>query len=325
MEESGYVDHTEPDISVVVCVYNEEENVQPLMKRIDEALHGWHYEVVFVDDGSTDATLRRLRQFRSPNLRIIQLKRNYGQSAALAAGIEAAKGKYIATMDGDGQNDPADIPLMVSVARDEGIDLVAGIRQKRQDGWLLRKLPSKIANRLIRRVSGVNHPDFGCTLKVFERDLAKSLGIYGEMHRFIPILANLEGASIRSVPVRHHARMAGKSKYGINRTLRVMSDLLLVWFLRHYHTRPMQLFGGWGILSLLLGGGIESFLLVQKLAGIAIGGKPLVIAGAILILAGLQLISLGLLAEMQLRTYYESQNRKPYAVRKEYAPAAELV
>lgn len=312
-------------ISVVVCVYNEQDNVEPVMQQIETALAGLSYEVLFVDDGSRDQTLKRLRQLTSPELRIIQLQRNYGQSAALAAGIEQARGEFIATMDGDGQNDPADIPALVELAQQRGVDLVAGIRQKRQDGLLLRKVPSRMANWLIRRVSGVQHPDFGCTLKVFRRELAQSLGIYGEMHRFIPVLADLEGARMLSVPVRHHARVSGQSKYGINRTLRVMSDLLLVWFLRRYHTRPMQLFGGWGIVSLLVGCLTEGVLLVEKLAGYDVGGRPLLIAGAVLILAGLQLISLGLIAEMQLRTYYESQDRKPYKIRHEYRSAAQRV
>ena len=303
-------------VSVVVCVFNEEKNIAPLVSQIENALAGLDYEIVYVDDGSRDGTLAELKKIRNPRLRIVEFRRNYGQSAALAAGIQHAEGEWIVTMDGDLQNDPADIPIMLEKAEREHLDLLAGIRQKRQDGFILRKIPSRIANWLIRRASGVHLHDYGCTLKVFRADLAKSLGIYGELHRFIPVLADLEGARMDETPVRHHARQHGKSKYGINRTIRVLSDLLLILYLKRFRHKPMHLFGGWGVLSLGVGSLILFWLLFQKILGYEIGGRPLLILGLILFMAGLQLIALGILSEMLVRTYYESQDKKPYKVRK---------
>lgn len=303
-------------VSVIVCVYNEEKNIAPLVGQIENALSELDYEIVYVDDGSRDGTLAELKKIRNPRLRIVEFRRNYGQSAALAAGIEYADGEWLVTMDGDLQNDPADIPAMLEQAERERLDLLAGIRQKRQDGMFLRKIPSRIANWLIRRVSGVHLHDYGCTLKVFRADLAKSLGIYGELHRFIPVLADLEGARMNEVPVRHHARQHGASKYGINRTIRVLSDLQLILFLKRFRHKPMHLFGGWGVLSLGIGSLILFWLLIQKILGHEIGGRPLLTLGFILFMAGLQLIALGILSEMMVRTYYESQDKKPYKVRK---------
>ncbi len=303
-------------VSVVVCVFNEEKNIAPLVSQIENALAGLDYEIVYVDDGSRDGTLAELKKIRNPRLCIVEFRRNYGQSAALAAGIQHAEGEWIVTMDGDLQNDPADIPIMLEKAEREHLDLLAGIRQKRQDGFILRKIPSRIANWLIRRASGVHLHDYGCTLKVFRADLAKSLGIYGELHRFIPVLADLEGARMDETPVRHHARQHGKSKYGINRTIRVLSDLLLILYLKRFRHKPMHLFGGWGVLSLGVGSLILFWLLFQKILGYEIGGRPLLILGLILFMAGLQLIALGILSEMLVRTYYESQDKKPYKVRK---------
>ena len=304
-----------PFLSVVVCVYNEEENVLPLLKQITEALSGMDYEIVYVDDGSTDNTLDKLKTSGYKNLRIVEFRRNYGQSAALVAGIQHAEGEWIATMDGDLQNDPADIPLMLDNAVKNRLDLMAGIRQKRQDGLILRKFPSKIANWMIREASGVHMHDYGCTLKVMRSDLAKSLGIYGELHRFIPILADLEGARMDEMPVRHHARSFGQSKYGIGRTMRVLSDLALILYLKRFRHKPMHLFGGWGISGFIIGALIMIYLFVEKLMGHDIWGRPLLILGMLLLLAGIQLIALGILSEMQVRTYYESQGRKPYRVR----------
>lgn len=309
-------------ISVIVCVYNEQKNIAPLVAQIESALEGFDYEIVYVDDGSRDGTLAELRKIRNPHLRIVEFRRNYGQSAALAAGIEYAQGEWIVTMDGDLQNDPADIPGMLSMAEEKHLDLLAGIRQKRRDGMLLRKIPSRIANWLIRQASGVHLHDYGCTLKVFRADLAKSLGIYGELHRFIPVLADLEGARMDETPVRHHARQHGKSKYGINRTIRVLSDLLLILYLKRFRHKPMHLFGGWGVLSLGLGSLILLWLLGEKIMGNEIGGRPLLILGLILFMAGLQLVALGILSEMLVRTYYESQDKKPYKVRKVHAQQA---
>ena len=303
-------------LSVIVCVYNEEKNIAPLVGQIEYALDGVDYEIVYVDDGSRDGTLAELKKISNPRLRIVEFRRNYGQSAALAAGIEYAQGEWIVTMDGDLQNDPADIPQMLKTAEERHLDLLTGIRRNRQDGMLLRKVPSRIANWMIRQASGVHLHDYGCTLKVFRADLAKSLGIYGELHRFIPVLADLEGARMDEMPVRHHARQHGQSKYGINRTIRVLSDLLLILYLKRFRHKPMHLFGGCGVLSLTLGTLILLWLLAQKLTGHEIGGRPLLTLGFILFMAGLQLIALGILSEMMVRTYYESQDKKPYKVRK---------
>ncbi len=305
-----------PYLSVVVCVFNEEKNIAPLVEKIENALADLDYEIVYVDDGSRDGTLAELKKIQHPRLRIVEFRRNYGQSAALAAGIQHAEGEWIVALDGDLQNDPADIPAMLARAECEHLDLLAGIRQKRQDGIFLRKIPSRMANWLIRRASGVHFHDYGCTLKVFRADLAKSLGIYGELHRFIPVLADLEGARMAETPVRHHARQHGQSKYGINRTIRVLSDLLLILYLKRFRHKPMHLFGGWGVLSLGVGSLILFWLLVEKIRGNEIGGRPLLLLGLILFMAGLQLIALGILAEMHVRTYYESQDKKPYKIRK---------
>lgn len=304
-----------PTLSIVVCVYNEAENIMPLLKKISDVLTGINYEIVYVDDGSTDGTLDRLKSSGYKNLRIVEFRRNYGQSAALVAGIQYAEGEWIATMDGDLQNDPADIPLMLDAALKNRLDVMAGIRQKRQDGLILRKVPSKIANWMIRQASGVHMHDYGCTLKVMKADLAKSLGIYGELHRFIPVLADLEGARMDEMPVRHHARSFGQSKYGIGRTMRVLSDLALILYLKRFRHKPMHLFGGWGISGFIIGALIMFYLFVEKLLGHDIWGRPLLILGMLLLLAGIQLIALGILSEMQVRTYYESQGKKPYRVR----------
>lgn len=312
-----------PFLSVVICVYNEEDNIQPLVQQLDEQLQSLDYELVFVDDGSRDETLSRLKALRHPRLRIVEFRRNFGQSAALAAGIEYARGEWIATMDGDLQNDPADIPRMLQIARERNLDMLAGVRQKRQDGMLLRKVPSKIANWMIRRASGVYQHDYGCTLRVFRAELAKSLGLYGELHRFIPVLADLEGARMDETPVRHHARQHGKSKYGIGRTTRVISDLLLILFLKRFRHKPMHLFGGWGVLTTAAGSLILLYLLIEKILGHDIWGRPLLMLGVVLVVAGIQLIVLGILAEMQVRTYYESQDKKPYRVRHIHQPELE--
>lgn len=302
-------------LSIVICVYNEAENIIPLIERLEIALKGIDHEIVFVDDGSTDQTLTNLKNQKSSTIKIVEFRRNYGQSAALAAGIEYAQAEWIVTMDGDLQNDPDDIPRMLNLAEEKSLDLLAGIRQKRQDGFILRKIPSKIANWMIRNASGVHLHDYGCTLKVMKSDLAKSLGIYGELHRFIPILADLEGARMDETPVKHHARSFGKSKYGINRTMRVFSDLLLILYLKKFRNKPMHLFGGWGVLLSGSGGLIMAYLLFQKMLGHDIWGRPIIILGTILVMAGLQLIVLGILSEMQVRTYYESQGKKIYRVR----------
>ena len=313
-----------PKISVVVCVYNEEDNIRPLIDRISAALDGYAYEIVYVDDGSTDATVQRLRDTPHPRLRTVVFRRNYGQSAALMAGIDYARGEYIATMDGDLQNDPSDIPAMLRLAEEGDYDMIAGERAQRKDGMLLRKIPSKIANWIIRRLSGVTLRDYGCAMRVFRADLAKDLGLYGELHRFIPVLASLEGARIVQIPVQHHARQFGESKYGLGRTFKVISDLMLMLFFKKYLSRPMHLFGTTGFFVFAAGVLINLYLVVLKIMGQDIWGRPLLILGLLLLLGGIQLITIGIVVEMQMRTYYESQDKKPYTVRRVLQPAESL-
>ncbi|MCO6478198.1 MAG: glycosyltransferase family 2 protein [Phaeodactylibacter sp.] len=303
-------------LSVVVTVYNEALNIKPLIDRIIAALDGLEYEVVYVDDGSTDNTLGELYRIRHPRLKVVEFRKNYGQSLALMAGIEQAKGEYIATMDGDLQNDPADIPMMLRLAEEGNFDMVAGERANRKDGMFLRKIPSKIANFIIRKSSGVHLKDYGCALRVFRAEIAKDMGIYGELHRFIPVLAHLEGARITQVPVRHHAREHGQSKYGLNRTFKVISDLLLMLFLKKYMQRPMHLFGNTGLFLFAIGALINLYLIVLKILGQDIWGKPLLILGLMLVIAGIQLVTIGIVIEIQMRTYFESQQKRPYKIRK---------
>jgi glycosyltransferase involved in cell wall biosynthesis len=303
-------------LSVVVALYNEEDNIEPLFARLREALKGMEYELVMVDDGSKDKTIEKVKQHLGTDTKLVTLMKNYGQSAAMAAGIQAAEGEYIATMDGDLQNDPDDIPMMLKKLQDEEWDLVAGIRQKRQDGMLLRKIPSKIANALIRQSTKVRLHDYGCTLKVFDARIAKNLGLYGELHRFIPVLAALQGARMTEVPVKHHARIHGVSKYGIGRTSKVASDLILMIFRLKYFQKPMHFFGPIGFLFLFSGIIINLYLLVLKIQGERIGDRPLLILGVILFLAGLLLLLFGIQTDIMMRTYYESQNKLPYQVRK---------
>ncbi len=307
-----------PTLSIVVPVYNEEANVALLAEAVASALAGYTYELIFVDDGSTDATVRNILALPEGNIRLLVFSRNFGQTSAMAAGIEAAHGEYIATLDGDLQNDPADIPMMLAKLRDEGLDMVAGCRANRKDGALLRKIPSKIANRLIRRMSKVQVKDYGCTLKLFRADLAKDLDLHGELHRFIPILADMRGAKIAQVDVRHHPRLHGVSKYGLGRTFRVMSDLLLMAFFLRYRQKPMHLFGSLGLGMTLLGGLIEAYLLCLKILGESIGGRPLFFVGILLLLMGIQLITTGFIAELLMRTYYRAGNSRPYTVARSY-------
>lgn len=303
-------------LSVVVCVYNEEENIKPQVERIAEALEGYEYEMVFVDDGSKDKTLQELYSITHPRLRVVELKKNYGQSLALMAGIDYAQGEYIATMDGDLQNDPSDLPRMLKIAEEEGFDMVAGNRANRKDGMVLRKIPSQIANYIIRGTTDVHLKDYGCALKVLKADLAKDLGLYGELHRFVPVLAHLEGAKITQVDVKHHARQFGKSKYGLSRTFKVMSDLLLMLFFKKYMQKPMHLFGNVGVFLFISGLLINFYLLIVKLMGYDIWGRPILILGMMLLLGGIQFITIGIVVEIQMRTYFESQQKKPYKVRK---------
>ncbi|GAP44468.1 glycosyltransferase [Lentimicrobium saccharophilum] len=305
-----------PKLSIIICVYNEEPNIRPLNKWINESITGMEYEIIYVDDGSTDRTRQEIIALNDPRVVLVEFRKNFGQSAALYAGIEQARGEYLVTMDGDLQNDPSDIPMMLKLAEDEHWDLVAGVRKNRQDGMFLRKIPSKIANAIIRKSTGVYIKDYGCTLKVFKSDLAKNIGLYGELHRFIPVLASLEGATITQVDVKHHAREFGKSKYGINRTFKVVSDLMLMVFFKKYMGKPMHLFGGIGLLFLIVGSLINGWFLIEKIMGHDIWGKPMLLLGILLLIAGIQLITIGIMAELLMRTYYESQQKRPYKIRK---------
>lgn len=304
------------ELSVVIPVMNEEESIQPLFHSIRKSLQGLNYEVVIVDDGSTDNTKRQVLEQADARTVLVELRGNHGQSTALAAGIDYARGQYLALLDGDGQNDPSDIPGMLSLLKQGEWDVVAGNRRNRKDGLLLRKVPSRIANALIRWLTGVHIKDYGCTLKVFRAEIAEDLGLYGELHRFIPVLAHLQGARITQVDVKHHSRSFGKSKYGIGRTLKVIPDLILMVFFRRYLQKPMHLFGAIGFICFSAGLLINLYLLILKLSGQNIWGKPLLILGLMLLLGGIQLITIGILAEISMRTYYESQKKKTYHVRR---------
>ena len=306
-------------ISIVVAMYNEEENVKPLVSQIHEALKGESFEIVMTDDGSTDNTIKEILALNDDKIKLVRFRKNYGQSSAMQAGIDYASGEYIVTMDGDLQNDPSDIPAMVKLAEEGEWGLVAGIRANRKDGALLRKLPSKIANRIIQKSTGIKIKDYGCSLKVFESEIAKNLGIYGELHRFLPVLAHLQGASITQMDVKHHARQFGESKYGINRTFKVMADLLLMLFFKKHLQKPIHLFGIWGMFFFGVGALINVWLFIEKVfIGNEIGGRPLLMLGMILIFGGIQLITVGLITELQMRTYYESQNKRPFKIKHVY-------
>ncbi len=304
-------------LSLVICVYNEELNILPLSDQIKAALEGVDFEAIFVDDGSTDTTCQKIREINDDRFLLLELKRNYGQSSALQAGIDQAAGEYVVLLDGDLQNDPADIPMMLKMAKDEEWDMVAGVRANRKDGAFLRKIPSKIANYIIRESTGLKMKDLGCTLKVFTNDAIKSIHIYGELHRFIPALLALEGSTrITQVDVNHRAREFGKSKYNLSRTTRVFSDLMLMLFFKKYMQRPMHFFGGLGIISLGIGFLINAYLLILKFLGNDIWGKPILILGMLMVMGGIQFITIGIIAEMQMRTYFEAQDKKPYRIRK---------
>jgi glycosyltransferase involved in cell wall biosynthesis len=305
-------------ISVVIPAYNERENVEPLYRRLKEVLErvGEDYEVIFVDDGSTDGTFEILKSIAGEDRRVkvIRFRRNYGQTAAMYAGFEHARGDVIITMDADLQNDPEDIPRLLEKIR-EGYDIVSGWRKDRKDPLLSRRIPSRIANWIISKVTGVRLHDYGCTLKAYRSEIAKRYRLYGDMHRFLPALAKRFGARITEIPVRHHPRLHGRSKYGIDRTLRVILDIFLVKFLNEYITRPLYVFGGVGFLMFTAGFLIELYLTFLKVfRGEDIGGRPLLILGVLLILAGIQLLSTGIIAELIVRTYYESRGEKPYII-----------
>ena len=306
-------------VSVVVPVYNEQDNVGPLLDALRDALEGLGrpYELIVVDDGSTDATVARLREAigRVHTLRVVRLRGNFGQTAALAAGFDLARGELIVTMDGDRQNDPADIPRLIDKLK-EGYDVVSGWRRDRQDPFWARRLPSHLANGLISWITGVHLHDYGCGLKVYRREILRDIALYGEMHRFLPALARWVGASVAEVPVTHWPRRSGVSKYGLGRTVRVLLDLLTVKFLMSYWTRPIQIFG---LLGLLTGGAgtlLAAVLSYQRIVqGVPLANRPILLLAILLVVVGFQFVSIGLLGEMLVRTYHESQRKPVYTVR----------
>ena len=316
-----------PELSVVIPIYNEAPNLEPLYREFTETLTAWGhpYELIFVDDGSIDESFGILEklQARDRNVRVVQFRRNFGQTAAFAAGFALARGRLIATADGDLQNDPHDIPTLVGRV-DQGFDIVCGWRKVRKDPWLSRRLPSTLANRLISWATGVRLNDYGCSLKVFRAEVVKPLRLYGEMHRFLPALASEMGVRIAEMPVNHRARVHGRSKYGISRTIRVMLDLLTVKFLVSYSTRPLQIFGLFGLTFGALGVALLSYLAVSRLLGHSslTERTATVLFGILLVFTGLQLVTLGLLAEMQARTYHESQGKPVYVIRQVLPPEA---
>ncbi len=302
-------------LSIIIPVYNEEGNINLLTKAIEDALKGYHYEIIYIDDFSTDKTRQEVKEMKNPAVVLIEMKKNYGQSSALQAGIDYARGEYIITMDGDLQNDPSDIPMMLELLIKEDWDVVTGIRDKRKDS-LIRTFPSKIANSIIRKTTKLDIKDHGCALKVFTRETAKELNLYGELHRFITLLAHINGARITDVKVKHHSRKFGVSKYGLGRTTKVVNDLILILFQRKYLQKPIYLFGNIGIFLFTIGVFINIYLLIIKILGHDIGNRPLLILGILLILVGIQLFTIGIVTDLLMRTYYESQNKKPYYIRK---------
>lgn len=306
-------------LSIVVPMFNEQENVAPLVDRVHEALAQYNgaWELLLVDDGSSDATVARAREARDwhgTHVRPIPLTRNFGQTAAMQAGIDLARGEVIVTMDGDLQNDPVDIPRMVDRLLREDLDLVAGWRRDRKDNLWIRKVPSWIANRLIRRLTGVNLHDYGCSLKVFRGEVIKGVRLYGEMHRFIPawLATQTAPSRIAEEEVTHHPRVAGTSKYGLSRTFRVVIDLLSVYFFMRFSARPAHFFGLLGTGFGLLGGLGMFYLLIEKLLGHDIGDRPLLLVSILFVLIAVQILTTGVLSEMLSRTYYESRNVRTY-------------
>lgn len=312
------------DLSIVVPMYEEEENAALLHGRISAALNALEElesEIIYVNDGSRDQTLEKLKDIAlgDPRVTVLDLRRNYGQTAAMSAGFDRAAGNVIVAMDGDLQNDPSDIPMLLEEL-EKGFDVVSGWRKERKDNSLMRTFPSRIANWLIGRVTGVRLHDYGCSLKAYRAEILRDVKLYGEMHRFIPALAAWAGARVTELPVKHHARQYGKAKYGINRTFKVILDLITVKFLLSFSTSPLRMFGSAGGISSLAGGLI---LLVQTwrrlfIEGYTLADKPIVLAGVFLVLLGVQLVSFGLLAELVVRTYHESQGKPVYAVRGVY-------
>src|SRR4051795_335253 len=308
-----------PEISVVIPMRNEAQNVDELCSELTSSLSafGRPYEIVAIDDGSGDATFELLTRWQAKDtrFRVIRFRRNFGQTAAFAAGFAHARGRYIVTSDGDLQNDPKDVPSMIEMLERDNLDIVCGWRKNRKDAFLNRRLPSMIANKMISLTTGVKLNDYGCSLKVFRADVVKPMKLYGEMHRFLPAIASEFGVSIGEKVVNHRARMHGKSKYGISRTVRVVLDLLTVKFLSSYSTRPLQMFGGLGIILGVLGFIACAWVSYQRFFGFESANRPLFFAGIMLVLGGVQLLMTGLLAEMLSRTYHESQDKPIYVIR----------
>ncbi len=314
-----------PNVSVIVPIYNEVESLSALVNAIAQSLQSiaYSYEIICVDDGSQDGSTNLLRDLAKTrtDLCAVILRRNYGQTPAMAAGFHYAQGKFIVSLDADLQNDPSDIPQLLAKL-EEGYDLVSGWRKNRQDAFVTRLLPSKIANWIIGRVTNVRIHDYGCSLKAYRAELLADLNLYGELHRFLPALAFIEGAKIAEIPVKHHSRKYGSSKYGLGRTLRVLMDLLTIWFMQKFLTRPMHVFGVLGLISMGLGVLMGGYLTFIKFAlNQDIGDRPLLILVVVLLLAGVQLFSFGLLGELLIRTYHESQGRPIYRVRDVVSPA----
>jgi glycosyltransferase involved in cell wall biosynthesis len=308
-----------PELSIVIPIRNEAPSLRELHRELTDTLTRWgrSYEILAIDDGSSDASFAILVELQAldPHLRVIRFRRNFGQTAAFAAGFDRARGRLIVTSDGDLQNDPRDIPALVDQL-DRGFDIVCGWRRNRKDSFLSRKLPSAVANWLISTATGVRLHDYGCSLKVFRAEVVKSLKLYGEMHRFLPAIASEQGVEIAEVVVNHRPRRHGRSKYGIGRTIRVILDLVTVKFLLSYSTRPLQIFGLVGVGMGLVGGVISGWLTYQRLSGMDVSlNRPLLFLGILLISTGFQLVTLGLLAEIMARTYHESQNKSIYAIR----------
>ncbi|MBA4349497.1 MAG: glycosyltransferase [Thermodesulfovibrio sp.] len=310
-------------VSIVIPLYNEEDNVEILHERLKSVLGGigTDHEIIYVDDGSIDRTLQLLEEIqkKDKNVVVLSLRRNFGQTAAFAAGFDFARGDIVVTMDGDLQNDPKDIPRLIETM--DGYDLVSGWRKKRKDPFITRRLPSIIANWLISKVTGVRLHDYGCSLKAYKRDVVKNLRLYGEMHRFIPAVASWYGVKIAEIETTHHPRLRGKSKYGISRTVKVLLDLVTVKFLQSFSTKPIQFFGPMGLTFGFSGVGICLYLTAEKLfRGINIGGRPLLLMGVLLIIVGVQFVGMGLLGEMIVRVYHESQKKPIYALKKILGP-----
>jgi len=308
-------------VSIVIPIFNEEESIPQLVQEVLMTMRSTEdsFEIVLVNDGSKDRSAEVLEDLSKhiPEITCVLLRKNYGQTAAMAAGFDISNGEIIVSIDGDLQNDPTDIPLLINKLN-QGYDLVCGWRHDRKDPEISRKLPSKIANKLIRKVTGIHLNDYGCSLKVYRKEILSDIKLYGELHRFLPVLANIEGAKITEIKVNHRPRKHGLSKYGIDRTFRVMMDLLTVWFLNRFLTRPMYVFGFGGIIAILSSSIASIYLLTIKIIGEDIGNRPLLTFSLVLGITGVQLFCFGLLGELQIRTYHESQGRPIYRIRKTF-------